>query len=519
MARIDDLLLVEKSGLLPPNMQADLDLLRSKGIVPPKQGAPSSPMAPRQEEPMVQQPAPTPLGSTQQQPQKPGLFSQAADALGKDIPVLGKVAGALRTSIPDSIAEFGGRVGLPKTAATLGTAVSLAGELIPKTGGEALAAAALPAIGRGAAKVARTALPNLSSLLTGIEVPVIERAFARGKQIANKDLLDSAAAEKAILSLGEGLKTARRIAGEKLQIVEDRIAERNLGRAVKVGDIGDKLEKTLAKRGFRVIGEPKREVTRSIAREVLEVIDDFKNATIESAPIVTGASNQSGAKHLNFSDALNLRRKIGDIVSFERKNILGIDKTTGAILKEAYRELNERLLSISPEFKRANDSFAALAKSYKDLQENVFSGKIETIERRISQLFRKGTVQRKLMEKADRISQTAGANLDTILDSITAQRFDPIINPRTTRAIFQTGGGLSGPALLGASALSPTTVAAAAAFGTAISPRANLAAIKTLSALTKPRGRSKAISALGSPEAISLSALAAARKNNTKERR
>lgn len=39
MARIDDLLLLEKSGRLPPEMQADLDLLRKSGRVPPLEGA------------------------------------------------------------------------------------------------------------------------------------------------------------------------------------------------------------------------------------------------------------------------------------------------------------------------------------------------------------------------------------------------------------------------------------------------------------------------------------------------
>ena len=411
-----------------------------------------------------------------------GAAKQAiSETMTQDVPYLGKIAKAVRTDIPGYIAEgagragaaierAGGAIGLPGAGkavgnavgvagATAGTALGTAGELIPQKGWELAAMGAAKPLGAAVKTVGATVAPPLISFLTRIEPPIVARAISRAGQLGNKELLAPEAIENAIQGLGEGIKAGRRALGEKLGAIEDKIAATFTGN-VPAADIGQKLSQNLAKAGFGVEGQPVGKVVRELNKEVSAVLGDFQT--------------------LNFKDAINLRRKIDDMVTYDGAKLLGLNDTQQAMLKGARSELNDRIRAVSPRYTQATAAFSKAAQVYDQLSKDVLSGKPETIQRRITGMFNKGSADRKIVERVDKISETAGASLDTILDSITAQKFDPILNPGMTRAAGSTGGGILGATGIAAGKVLAGGPGAGIAAGaiTATSPRLHALGIR-----------------------------------------
>ena len=356
------------------------------------------------------------------------------------------------------------------------------------------------AIGGAIGKGAKIAAPSIISLLSRIENPIVERAIARPGVLGNKALRTPEALENAIKGFGAALKEGRSILGQKLDSIADVVAAK-LGNSKVIDTLGiaTKLQAKLSKSGFDVKGLPKGAVTRPLSNDSKLIIKDLKS------------------KNLTFRDALNLRRKIDDLVDYSQGVAPKIDDTQTGILKEARRELNEQILKVDPRFKKANDSFKQAANAYNDIEKDILGGKIETIQSRITRLFNKGTVERRLVEKADRFSANASNQLDTILDAITAQKFTPIINPGVRRAVANTGGGLMGPVAgaVGSKLFGFLPTVATGGLGlAATSPRLAGLAIRSAQGVSRlPQvARQAASLPARAGVAASLAALAAARK-------
>lgn len=459
-----------------------------------------------------------------------------SETMTEDVPYLGKVARAVREDIPGFIAEKAGQVGasvekagqaigLPKAGelvgkaigtagASTGAAIGTAGELIPQKGWELAALGAAKPLAAAGKAAGRVAAPKLISFLTRIEPPIVARAIARAGEIGKKELMAPDAIENAIKGLGEGIKAGRRALGQRLAAIEDDVAERLPGRIIPVNDIASKLESRLSRAGFSDAGD----VERKLESKIGDIVNDFRNMQGGSpertmgvttkagghgvAPISTGkpildnfgnpilvAAEKSKPLPLSFADGLNLRRKIDDVLEEGNKGLIAVPKQTSAFLMEARSELNARLKNFSGHFKNANDAFAKMAGNYKMLEDDILSGKPETIQRRITSMFNKGSADRKIVERVDRISEEAGVSLDTILNSITAQKFSPVMNPTVERAAFHTGGGILGASGVGGA------VGAAAALGHPL----YAAGVGGAIAATSPKLHGLAIRAFASP--------------------
>ena len=399
------------------------------------------------------------------------------ETLTEDVPYLGRVAKAVRTDIPGAIAEKAGQLGMPKTGAAIGTAVGMAGELIPQKGWELATLGAAKPLGTAVKAAGATLAPPLISFLARIEKPVVTRAIARAGELGKKELLAPEAIENAIKGLGEGIKSARSALGQKLGAIEDRLASTSLVK-IPVADIGLGLSKKFVNSGFSVppiwlkfIRERPGKITSALPKEVTEILSDL------------------GSKPLSFRDGVNLKRKIADIVDWDKSKLLGLSSKEQSFLKNAHAELNARLRVESPRYAKANAAFAKAAKVYDELAKDVLSGKPETIQRRITGMFNKGSADRKIVERVDKISRDAGTSLDTILDSIMAQKFQPVINPTVMNAATRTGGGILGAAGLGGAA---GTYAAMGSPGAALAVGGALAA-------TSPKLHALGIRAFAAP--------------------
>ena len=228
-----------------------------------------------------------------------GAAKQAiGETLREDVPYLGRAAKALREDIPSYIAEKGGAMGFPKTAAVVGTAIGTAGELVPKTGLDLAMVGAAKPLAAGVKALGAKVAPGAIAALTRIEKPVVERAIARPGLLADKTLLAPDKVEGAIKALGEGIKAGRRALGQKLGAIEEKLAETYAGK-IQVGDVGQKVAQKFAAAGYAVPGQKSGRIVAELPGEVIDVLADLKK------------------KNLSFRDAVNLKRKIGDLVDWD----------------------------------------------------------------------------------------------------------------------------------------------------------------------------------------------------------
>lgn len=390
-----------------------------------------------------------------------GAAMQAiSETMTEDVPYLGRVAKAVREDIPGYIAEKSGQLGIPKIGATVGTAIGTAGELIPQKGWELAALGAAKPLAAAGKAVGAAVAPPLISFLTRIEPPVVARAISRVGQIGRKELLAPEIIENAIGALKIGVKDARSALGRKLGAIEDAVAAKMPDRSIPVTDIGSSVGGKFQRLGYLGGG---KDVQRGLPKEVSEIVDDFKNigggvaaktSTIADAlgrPIIT-PEVKAQPRSMTFRDALNLRQKIDNVVQWGEEGKIKIDSQTDALLKQGRYDLNERLKAVSDTFRKANDAFAKVAKDYDKLSSDVLSGKDETVQRRITNLFNKDSIERKVLARIDIGAKDAHNSLDTILDAITAQKFRPKLNPVVERAAFHSGGGIIGASGIGGAA-------------------------------------------------------------------
>ena len=160
----------------------------------------------------------------------PDTLQSALGMLSKPIPGIGQAVEAVRETIPSKIAEVGGRLGFPKTSATLATGISTAGELIPKTVGEAGLAAISGPIAKGMGRLGAKAAPSIISALTRIEKPIVERGISRVAALGAKELRAPEVVEQGIEKLGKALVQGKADFGQRFARVKEVLIERNLGK-------------------------------------------------------------------------------------------------------------------------------------------------------------------------------------------------------------------------------------------------------------------------------------------------
>lgn len=456
------------------------------------------------------------------------------ETFGAEVPALGKAAEFFRSTAPQYIAQKGGEMGYPGTSAALATAVGTAGELIPKTGGElalqgltgpalqGLGAAGGAALATRAGQVVKEAPVSIMSALTRIEKPIVERALTRGEQVIQKmrDIGNTDVFERGVRAIEGAVNSARREFGMRLGRVEDWVAEKVPGRIIETNAIGQKLEQKLANAGYKTPAKTASDVEIKLSSDVNEILDDFRNLSKAEGPeyssilgpngeqIVSVPASAAAPQKMSFKDALTLRRKIDDTVSFYKQGSMKAGVKVEALLKEARAELNQQLLNVSPTFKKFNDKFAEVARLYEQVSDDFLRSKNpEIVKRRVLNLFKKGTVERKAVEKLDKMSAAATSEMDGLLDALAAEQFSYVLNPKISRAAQNTGGALM-PTLIGTvgtgfgaaiggfggAATAGLGLAGAGAAGlAATSPRLNLAAARAIGrnakALAKPAYR------------------------------
>jgi hypothetical protein len=216
------------------------------------------------------------------QPSTLGLAGQAVrETLKEPVPYLAPVADAVRDTIPGAIAETGGKLGFPKTGAAIGTVVSTAGELIPKTGADlAIAGLGGPAL-EGAGALGAKAAPHVVSKLTGRSLPEAQRAISRAKEVMNPELIKPETIDNATQAIGDSIKSARSALGRRLGIVEDTAAAKYPGRILPTQQIADELAGNLQKSGIAADGKlpAGRDISSPVRPEIQKVIDDLRNVS------------------------------------------------------------------------------------------------------------------------------------------------------------------------------------------------------------------------------------------------
>ena len=397
---------------------------------------------------------------TEQAPStEPGYLGMAGQAVGHalktDVPYLAPAVQYMR-DLPFQAQEKMTEAGYPKIGTALGMASmpsAIAAEFLPKTGGQLALQGLIGPTLKAAGMVAKKVGPSIVSTIDQIAPPIAKRAFERTEQVYSK-LKTAANTEvipETIRAIKESIKLARKSVGERLGLIEDEIAAQMPGRSIATHDLGQKLEQNLASKGFDISGQT-GDVSRRLSGTVKEIVDDFKNiqgAQPSTAGKILGPEGQATitpaipgvSQPMSFKDALTLRRKIDDAVDYVGQESMKVGKQEEAILKTIRRELNERLKDIDYRFRDANDTAAETFENYRKLASDVMSGSEDTIQKKITNLFSKDTIERRAVEYMDESFTRASRKLDDVLDMITASKFSAKLNPSLERAFMHTGGG------------------------------------------------------------------------------
>lgn len=417
--------------------------------------------------------AATPAGQKaiypQQEPQS--MVGMAGQALND-------TADVLRNQIPEKIAEKGGEMGFPKTAAVFGTMASLGASIIPTTPGEIATYAALGPAGKligkipGVSKVidpikaaAQKVGTGLLARSIGVAEPFIEEVKNHPwalKKIADDPNVILGHAEAVGRVLRNGLSTA----GKRISAIEDAFAaqvEKN-PRMLKKVQIGDALSDFKAK-VLRAGGTIKQEVFKKVVendpslldqlgrplkvqRTVREVVD----RSLPRTPTITGADADrihyymdALSKHKtggNFVDLLSLRRQIGSDVTWDQGAAPKVGSQAQRLLKDLRRSINEKIYQLAPEMRQADKTYSDAAKAYQQLQRGYFgSDKAETTYNRVKLAIQRGVAPSALIERAIRIDQRSEKAMRGLIQKVAAQQFEPYVRKGIAGGFLGMGAG------------------------------------------------------------------------------
>ncbi len=428
------------------------------------------------------------------------------ETLKAPVPYLAPVADALRTDIPGYIAEKGGQLGFPKTGAAIGTAIGTVGELVPKTGGELAMAGLGGPVLEGAGALGAEVAPTAISKLTRLSVPEVERGISRAKELMNPELLKPETVDNATQAIGNSIKSARSALGRRLGLAEDVAAAKLPGRVISVPHIGDELADNLRKVGYAVDGVGNGDIPKKLPPDLQGIVDKFRNKSSFDILGPDGNPLPRPPRPLSLPDALQLKREIYDMVSYDKSKLLGLGDKESSFLNDAAKNLDDHIRAVGgDELNAATDKFSRMAKGYDKLSKDALSGRVDTVQKRLGRVFRAGDIARKVEDPMATVGAGQKA-LDTLLDAKTAQGFAHKINPVLERAAVTTGGGMAGAAGFMASRAAvggPKAIAGAAGLLAATSPALHNALIR---AAVIPLGQNAAVEAAASPAARALMA-------------
>lgn len=369
-------------------------------------------------------------------------------ALGTDIPLVGPAVGAVREQIPNWIAEKGGQIGFPKTAATVGTAVSTAGELLPKNLGDLAAMVTAEPLAKGAVMVGKPfirgtgeVLAEIAAKISGANKEAVKAVFKNPK-IAAKfgDLLGQWDQANLVEAVQGNLKKV----GGRFKAVQDALAgfaaaDRKMLPRVNLEPALDATVQHMVDTGHRV---PSRFTGITPKLGVGRLAEDSPDYTL----LIKQLANLQKNKTLDFGEALNMRRQLDELIDFGQPGTSGMQKVgseANRILKKMRDEVNVRLRESIPTKKRgmwdaANKAYSDARTAYDELKRQVVGTTPQITIQRIMRQVRSGRVEEGLEDRAAKIGKAAEKALMDIHDRVVAGQFHDFVR-----------GGVATPAAAG----------------------------------------------------------------------
>lgn len=400
---------------------------------------------------------------------------------GRELPWIGAAAKYVRETLPGQIAETGGKIGLETPAALLGTGVSMLGEAIPRTEGElALGMGAGPAM-KGLGLAAKSVRPTILGKMAGIPIEAVKRVLER--PIASRSMADNEAMEGVMRTATEAMNSARADIGERLGAIKKGVYARFPNARVKTSDLAHGLEEQLRSAGYAV---PKsgEEVAYAAAFDTTRERGQKK----VSADVLQVLKDLRAGHEANLEQAMSMKSYIDDNVNYAAKEAMKVSSVEEGILKGVNKDLKKRIYVVSPRLGRAMNYASESFKAHKELSK-IFGGNAspEAKERRILNLFKKGSAERRLLERADRLGGEAAGAMDKVLDAFAAEYYKPVLRRGVGQAATTAGAGAYGlEALTGKNFASPEALAGAAVAAAATSPRLQGMAIRAGHAANAP---------------------------------
>ncbi|MDI6808487.1 MAG: hypothetical protein QME66_05830 [Candidatus Eisenbacteria bacterium] len=309
--------------------------------------------------------------------------------------------------------------------------------------------------GKLGGKLGRKLLPPLLESFQGVSKEATEFILKKGpKEVLTKlGKFDPEMTDKLILNFKNTLENARRIAGEKLGRIENKLASKFKGvqiNAMGVANLGEsKLLDRLSTLGGELV------IPKAEQEEVVNIIQ-----LIQKNPI------------LSIPDALAFRRNL-DAVIDPTSGLAKVSKPAQGILKQMRKQLNEEILTIVPHLRPAGAAFGRVVDNLKRIGTFFESG---DVEKKLFGLFKSNTSQRRLFEKASKATNQGGDILDRIFTQFSRKEFKPLLRRVPFGPIAL--GGLGATALFRPEFI-PQAGITLGAIGALSSPRIAASALKT----------------------------------------
>lgn len=402
--------------------------LDPKTLKPLRQGATS-----RQEQPIQK--------ATDQISTGGAVLQATKEALGTDIPFVGKAMGALRKDIPSAMAEHGGLLG-----AVAGTVVGTAGEMLPKTIGDLILQEAAGPVLKGTKGLVKAVAPAISEAASsimareiGVAKPFVDM-MKKNPQALKNISEDMTSVLKHAESMGNILKRGADLASSKVGMIEDQFLQMakdtpKLQNRIMIDDVAEKF-RAMVRNHMSLSGDTFKEGTK------LSKINAITGTDASLLQEYSGDLNKL-KKGGSFIDLLRLRRKIGNDIAWKGEGAPKIGSQTNRILTDLRDQINKKLGVLSPELREADAVASKARKQYDILQKSHFGGRPEQVYNRVKLSMQRGTAHEELLSRAAEINSRTEKAMKGLMKKVAAQQFAPLVR-----------GGISGGGLALAAATS-----------------------------------------------------------------
>ena len=284
---------------------------------------------------------------------------------------------------------------------------------------QVLAGPAIKGVKVIAKPLVREVLPSIISTLTGVSKEAARLRLTKAVDPFTKSLLDPAKANQI------------------LETTRNELVKRRQELGSRIGKIVEGVHNKF--KGNPVVG------TQDLANKAKVILtDDFGRISPSSQQIVSLLQTNQG--NLTFRQAFQLKQHLQDLVAFKPADITGqrlspIGTLEGRNIKTIIKDLDERMVSVSPQFRKANQAASSLYKTFEEA-EKLFLGKADPQKKALS-LLKKGSRERFLLENVDKKLPTAAKFLDSIEKLLVTEEFAPLARP-LPRTGFVGGLGIGG---------------------------------------------------------------------------